>query len=90
VSHSANSPHLIATKCRRSASLFLPSSPSPLPSRAFLYTRPVLNLFQMQGRFDAAISKVCFELLLETFNRILARDLGEKVEEAKGDGKLVC
>jgi carboxymethylenebutenolidase len=44
----------------------------------------------MQGRFDAAISKVCFELLLETFNRILARDLGEKVEEAKGDGKLVC
>lgn len=43
-----------------------------------------------KGRFDAAISKVCFELLLETFNRILARDLGEKVEEVKGDGKLVC
>ncbi|GAA5981167.1 hypothetical protein JCM10908_004005 [Rhodotorula pacifica] len=43
-----------------------------------------------KGRFDAAISKVCFELLLETFGRTIARDLGEPVEEKKGDGKLVC
>lgn len=44
----------------------------------------------LQGRFDAAISKVCFELLLETFTRTIGRDLGEPVEEEKGDGKLVC
>ncbi|GAA6035956.1 hypothetical protein JCM8097_005184 [Rhodosporidiobolus ruineniae] len=43
-----------------------------------------------KGRYDAGISKVCFELLLETFNRTLAIDLGEPVEVAKGDGKLVC
>ncbi|BGO99203.1 metalloendopeptidase [Rhodotorula toruloides] len=42
-----------------------------------------------KGRFDAAISKVCFELLLETFTRTIGRDLGEPVEETKGDGKLV-
>jgi carboxymethylenebutenolidase len=29
-----------------------------------------------KGRFDAAISKVCFELLLETFGRTIGRDLG--------------
>jgi hypothetical protein len=34
----------------------------------------------MQGRFDAAISKVCFELLLETFGRTIGRDLGEPVD----------
>ncbi|GAA5856214.1 hypothetical protein JCM8547_000823 [Rhodosporidiobolus lusitaniae] len=43
-----------------------------------------------KGRFDGAISKVCFELLVETFGRTIARDLGEPVEEGKGDGKLVC
>ncbi|GAA5892109.1 hypothetical protein JCM6882_005697 [Rhodosporidiobolus microsporus] len=43
-----------------------------------------------KGRFDAAISKVCFEVLLETFNRTIAQDLGEPVEAPKGDGKLVC
>ncbi|GAA5941348.1 hypothetical protein JCM3775_001550 [Rhodotorula graminis] len=43
-----------------------------------------------KGRFDGAIAKVCFELLLEMFNRILARDLGEPVEEKGGEGKLVC
>ncbi|BGP12472.1 hypothetical protein JCM10213_006961 [Rhodosporidiobolus nylandii] len=42
-----------------------------------------------KGRFDAAITKVCFDLLLETFGRTLRSDLGEPVEEKK-DGKLVC
>ncbi|SCV68655.1 BQ2448_776 [Microbotryum intermedium] len=44
-----------------------------------------------KGRFDAAISKVCFELLLETFGRTIGRDLGERVVPSKpGDEKLVC
>ncbi|KAM0752993.1 dienelactone hydrolase [Meredithblackwellia eburnea MCA 4105] len=43
-----------------------------------------------KGRFDAAISKVCFELLLETFGRTIARDLGEKTDLAKKEDKLVC
>ncbi|SCZ90722.1 BZ3500_MvSof-1268-A1-R1_Chr1-3g02185 [Microbotryum saponariae] len=43
-----------------------------------------------KGRFDAAISKVCFELLLETFGRTIGRDLGERVVQNKGDEKLVC
>ncbi|GAA5922952.1 carboxymethylenebutenolidase [Sporobolomyces koalae] len=42
-----------------------------------------------KGRFDAAISKVCFELLLETFGRTIARDLGDFVDDAKPE-KLVC
>ena len=43
-----------------------------------------------KGRFDAAISKVCFELLLETFGRTIGRDLGEKKNEAAKEEKLVC
>lgn len=43
-----------------------------------------------KGRFDAALSKVCFELLLELFSRTIARDLGEKVDEGKKEEKLVC
>ncbi len=43
-----------------------------------------------KGRFDAALSKVCFELLLETLSRTIARDLGDKVDEGKKDDKLVC
>lgn len=43
-----------------------------------------------KGRFDAALTKVCFELLLETFGRTIARDLGERVEEGGGQEKLVC
>ncbi|ORY90215.1 dienelactone hydrolase, partial [Leucosporidium creatinivorum] len=43
-----------------------------------------------KGRFDAAISKVCFELLMETFGRTIARDLGEKVVEERKEDKLVC
>ncbi|GAA5950327.1 hypothetical protein JCM3765_004507 [Sporobolomyces pararoseus] len=42
-----------------------------------------------KGRFDAAISKVCFELLLETFGRTIGRDLGEFEEDKKVE-KLVC
>ncbi|KAL4956403.1 ergosterol biosynthesis ERG4/ERG24 family-domain-containing protein [Aspergillus filifer] len=34
-----------------------------------------------KGRYDPAISKVCFEMLLEVFGRVLKVDLGE------GDGK---
>ena len=43
-----------------------------------------------KGRFDSALSKVCFELLLEVFGRTIGRDLGERVEEGKKDDKLVC
>ncbi|GAA6020212.1 hypothetical protein JCM10207_004373 [Rhodosporidiobolus poonsookiae] len=43
-----------------------------------------------KGRYDAGISKVCFELLLETFNRTIGTDLGEFEAPNKGDGKLVC
>jgi len=43
-----------------------------------------------KGRFDSALGKVCFELLLEVFGRTIARDLGEKVEEAAKEEKLVC
>lgn len=49
-----------------------------------------LTPFTLQGRFDAAISKVCFGLLLETFTRTIGRDLGEPAGEEKGDGKLIC
>ena len=44
----------------------------------------------LQGRFDAAISGVCFSLLLETFSRTIGRDLGERVVRGDGDDKLVC
>jgi len=30
-----------------------------------------------KGRYDPAISKICFEILLELFNRVLKTDLGE-------------
>lgn len=44
-----------------------------------------------KGRFDSAISKVCFELLLEVFGRTIARDLGDRVVAGhKGPEKLVC
>lgn len=44
-----------------------------------------------KGRFDAAISKVCFELLLETFGRTIGRDLGQKqVDGGSTEQKLVC
>lgn len=36
-----------------------------------------------KGRYDPAISKVCFEMLLELFGRTLKVDLGE------GDGKTL-
>lgn len=32
-----------------------------------------------KGRYDAAVSKVCFEMLVELFGRVLKVDLGEKV-----------
>lgn len=31
-----------------------------------------------KGRYDPAISKICFEMLLELFNRTLRLDLGER------------
>lgn len=46
--------------------------------------------WERQGRFDAAISKVCFELLMETFGRTIARDLGQRKVEAPKEEKLVC
>jgi len=35
-----------------------------------------------KGRYDPAITKACFEVLLELFGRVLKTDLGEK------DGKV--
>lgn len=44
-----------------------------------------------KGRFDAALSKVCFELLLETFGRTVGRDLGPRRAGSGSDkDKLVC
>lgn len=31
-----------------------------------------------KGRYDPAISKICFEMLLELFNRALKLDLGPR------------
>lgn len=31
-----------------------------------------------KGRYDPAISKICFEILLELFNRTLKLDLGPR------------
>ncbi|KAF8468317.1 Alpha/Beta hydrolase protein [Kalaharituber pfeilii] len=42
-----------------------------------------------KGRYDPAVSKICFEILLELFNRVLKTDLGEFVPEGEG-GELVC
>ncbi|KAF9426652.1 hypothetical protein BGZ76_002665, partial [Entomortierella beljakovae] len=44
-----------------------------------------------KGRYDAAISKVCFELLLELFHRNLHLDLGaRKGPKKSNDGPLIC
>ena len=42
-----------------------------------------------KGRYDPAISKICFEMLLELFERTLKLDLGQR---AGGEQKLedVC
>jgi hypothetical protein len=42
-----------------------------------------------KGRYDPAISRICFEMLLELFGRVLKIDLGERVS---GDQKVedVC
>ncbi len=42
-----------------------------------------------KGRYDPAISKICFEMLLELFGRTLKSDLGERVG---GEAKIenVC
>lgn len=36
-----------------------------------------------KGRYDPAITKACFEVLLEVFGRVLRTELGESVEEGK-------
>lgn len=43
-----------------------------------------------KGRFDSALAKVCFELLLETFGRTIGRDLGERVVKNVKAEALVC
>lgn len=42
-----------------------------------------------KGRYDPAIAKICFEMLLELFGRTLKLDLGER---AAGEQKIedVC
>lgn len=35
-----------------------------------------------KGRYDPAVTKVCFEVLLELFGRVLKTDLGSKEEVA--------
>ncbi|KAH8924953.1 putative carboxymethylenebutenolidase [Atractiella rhizophila] len=42
-----------------------------------------------KDRYDAALTRVCFGLLLETFERTIGRDLGPK-GAAAGSGELVC
>ncbi|KAJ3308814.1 hypothetical protein HDU76_003806, partial [Blyttiomyces sp. JEL0837] len=46
-----------------------------------------------KGRYDPPLTKICFEVLLEVFNRRLAMDLGEpKIVQGQSitGGKLVC
>ncbi|KZF20725.1 dienelactone hydrolase family protein [Xylona heveae TC161] len=42
-----------------------------------------------KGRYDPAISKICFEMLLELFNRALRSDLGPRVADA-GKIENIC
>jgi len=42
-----------------------------------------------KGRYDPAVAKVCFEILLELFGRRLRSELGEFVAEG-AEGKMVC
>lgn len=42
-----------------------------------------------KGRYDPAVSRICFEVLLEVFNRRLKLDLGECVMEGE-EKELVC
>lgn len=42
-----------------------------------------------KGRYDPAISKVCFEVLLELFGRVLRTELGER-EGGVGEVEHVC
>jgi carboxymethylenebutenolidase len=34
-----------------------------------------------KGRYDPAVTKACFEVLLELFGRVLKTDLGERVDD---------
>lgn len=42
-----------------------------------------------KGRYDPAVTKVCFEVLLELFGRVLKTDLGER-EGGSGEPEHVC
>lgn len=42
-----------------------------------------------KGRYDPAVTKVCFEVLLELFGRVLKTELGDRVEEG-GKVEHVC
>lgn len=42
-----------------------------------------------KGRYDPAISRACFEVLLELFGRVLRTELGEP-EGAVGEAEHVC
>lgn len=42
-----------------------------------------------KGRYDPAITKVCFEILLELFGRLLKTDLGER-EGDVGAAEHIC
>jgi carboxymethylenebutenolidase len=41
-----------------------------------------------KGRYDPAVTKICFEVLLELFGRVLKTDLGER--EAIAEPEHVC
>jgi hypothetical protein len=44
-----------------------------------------------KGRYDPGVSKVCFEMLLELFGRMLKVDLGEREREGgERGGEDVC
>ena len=37
-----------------------------------------------KGRYDPAITAVCFEMMMELFERVLKIDLGERVKDGEG------
>ena len=43
-----------------------------------------------KGRYDPAITGVCFEMMMELFERVLKTDLGERDEGTGADGDKGC
>ena len=43
-----------------------------------------------KGRYDPAITSVCFEMMMELFERVLKTDLGERYEGSGAGGDKGC